>query len=174
MVFHGFAVEKPTIHRDLSTLSTEFSTILGKTAVGTRFTNCSIYLSPKGKFASKNTSFMVRIIFFHMNKYPFTAHTEKRIPRREKPCMLKGINHQMIELSAADNPYFERAFFVLRPDCTDREIGHMQEEARRMLQAAGGYTALDRNRRRAQWIRLLWGVTGAIIGVLISFVFATL
>ncbi|MBE6757720.1 MAG: hypothetical protein E7552_04140 [Ruminococcaceae bacterium] len=82
--------------------------------------------------------------------------------------MLKGINHQMIELCTADNPYFERAFFVLRPDCTDRDISHMQEEARRMLSAAGGYTALDRNRRRARRIRLLWGVTGAAIGALIS------
>ena len=88
--------------------------------------------------------------------------------------MLKGVNHQMIELFAADSPYFERAFFVLRPDCTDREIGHMQEEARRMLRAAGGYTALDRNRRRARRIRLLWGVAGAAIGALTSFAILSL
>ena len=88
--------------------------------------------------------------------------------------MLKGINHQMIELSAGDNPYFERAFFVLRPDCTDRELGHMQEEARRMLQAAGGYTALDRNRRRARGLRLLWGAAGVAVGALISFAILSL
>lgn len=88
--------------------------------------------------------------------------------------MLKGINHQMIELCTVDNPYFERAFFVLRPDCADREIGHMQEEARRMLHAAGGYTALDRNRRRARWMRVLWGAAGAAVGALISFVILSL
>lgn len=88
--------------------------------------------------------------------------------------MLKGINHQMIELCTADSPYFERAFFVLRPDCADRDISHMQEEARRMLTAAGGYTALDRNRRRARRIRLLWGTAGAAIGALISFAILSL
>ncbi len=80
--------------------------------------------------------------------------------------MLKGINHQMIEFAAVDNPYFERAFFVLRPDCADRDIQHMQEEARRLLHAAGGYTALDRNRRRARRLRLLWGAAGILVGVL--------
>ncbi len=80
--------------------------------------------------------------------------------------MLKGINHQMIELAAMESPYFERAFFVLKSDCVDHNVEHLQEEARRMLRAAGGYTALDRNRRRARYIRWLWGVSGAFLGIL--------
>ena len=88
--------------------------------------------------------------------------------------MLKGINHQMIELCTADSPYFERAFFVLHPDCANHEIGHMQEEVRRMLQAAGGYTALDRNRRRARCLQLLWCAAGAIVGALTSLLFCFL
>ena len=82
--------------------------------------------------------------------------------------MLKGINRQMIEVSGVDSPYFERAFFVLHPDCADPEIAHIHEEARRMLQAAGGYTALQRNRQRARRLRFLWGGVGMVTGLLVG------
>ena len=79
--------------------------------------------------------------------------------------MLKGINHQMIELTEVNHPYFERAFLLLRPDCHDPDLQHLQEEARRMLTAVGGYTALEKNRRRARRIRLLWSLLGATVGL---------
>ena len=85
--------------------------------------------------------------------------------------MIKGINHQMIELATASSPYFERAFFVLRPDCADPDLTHLQEEARRMLTAIGGYTALYKNRRRARNMRLLWSLIGLSVGLLLGFVF---
>lgn len=83
--------------------------------------------------------------------------------------MLKGINRQMIELTSVDSPYFERAFFVLRPDCADPDVTHIQDEARRMLQTVGGYTALDRNRRRARTLRFLWGGVGVAVGAVTAY-----
>lgn len=88
--------------------------------------------------------------------------------------MIKGINHQMIELCEIGNPYFERAFLVLRPDCTDPDLTHLQEEARRMLTAVGGYSALDKNRRRARNMRLLWSILGTALGILLGLTLARL
>ncbi len=82
--------------------------------------------------------------------------------------MLKGINHQMIELTETDSPYFDRAFFVLRPDCADADAAHLQEEARRVLLAAGGYSALIRNRRRQRLRRIFWAALGLTAGVVIG------
>ncbi len=88
--------------------------------------------------------------------------------------MLKGVHHQMIEIGAAGNPYFERALLVLRPDCTDPNAAHLAEEARRMLQAVGGYTALYKNRRRARTMRLVWSLLGLGAGVALGFLIAAL
>lgn len=86
--------------------------------------------------------------------------------------MLKGVNHQMIEVTQFSSPYFERAFFVLRADCTDPNTVHLQEEARRVLQAAGGYSALYKNRRRARTVRLLLTVLGMVVGMLLGVLMA--
>ncbi len=86
--------------------------------------------------------------------------------------MLKGVHHQMIEIGSADNPYFERALLVLRPDCTDPNAAHLAEEARRMLQTVGGYTALYKNRRRARIMRFVWSLLGLGAGVTLGFLIA--
>lgn len=86
--------------------------------------------------------------------------------------MLKGIQHQMIEIATADSPYFERAFFVLLPDCADQNATHLQEEARRILLGAGGYSALYKNRRRNRLRRVLWALAGLLCGLLIGMLWA--
>lgn len=47
--------------------------------------------------------------------------------------MIKGTNHQVIEVSETDNIYYERAFLVLRPEFADIEREILEKEARRML-----------------------------------------
>lgn len=86
--------------------------------------------------------------------------------------MLKGVNHQMIEISEISSPYFERALLVLRADCADQNTTRLQDEARRVLMAAGGYSALYKNRRRARRTRLLWVVLGLAAGVLLGLLLA--
>ena len=86
--------------------------------------------------------------------------------------MIKGVNRQMIEVTHTGSPYFERAFLLLRPDCTDPDLAHLQEEARRMLTAVGGYSALDKNRRRARNMRLLWSILGTSLGSLLGLALA--
>ena len=82
--------------------------------------------------------------------------------------MIKGVNHQMIEVTRTESPYFERAFLVLRPDCADPSLTSLEEETRRVLAAAGGYSALMRNRRRIRLHRLIWSLIGGAVGVLLG------
>lgn len=82
--------------------------------------------------------------------------------------MLKGINRQMIEISEISSPYFERALLVLRADCADQSVVRLQEEARRVLMAAGGYSALYKNRRTARRRRAVWMALGLCAGLLLG------
>ena len=88
--------------------------------------------------------------------------------------MIKGVNHQMIEITDISSPYFERALLVLRADCADQSTVRLQEEARRILMAAGGYSALYKNRRRARHTRLLWVILGLTAGMLLGLLLARL
>lgn len=86
--------------------------------------------------------------------------------------MIKGVNHQMIEITEIGSPYFERALLVLRPDCADQNAARLQDEARRVLMAAGGYSALYKNRRRARRTRVLWVVLGLAAGLILGITLA--
>lgn len=86
--------------------------------------------------------------------------------------MLKGVNRQMIEISEISSPYFERALLVLRADCADENTARLQEEARRVLMAAGGYSALYKNRRRTRRTRITWVILGLCAGMLLGLLLA--
>lgn len=47
--------------------------------------------------------------------------------------MIKGINHQMIEITDTDNRYYERAFLVLRPEYASISREVLEKEARKLL-----------------------------------------
>ena len=47
--------------------------------------------------------------------------------------MIKCINHQVIEITDTDNRYYDRAFFVLRPECASIQRQVLEKEARQML-----------------------------------------
>lgn len=78
----------------------------------------------------------------------------------------------MIEISETGHPYFERAFFVVRPDCEKKESGEtLKRAADRFLAGAGQYSGLRLNRRRQRWERIAWclgaGGAGAAVGALL-------
>ena len=88
--------------------------------------------------------------------------------------MIKGINRQMIEVTDTGNPYFERAFFVVRQHCRDTSASLLDHEAHCALNAADGYSGL----RRAGWLRTLckWGLflLGVTLGALCMYGFLVL
>lgn len=87
--------------------------------------------------------------------------------------MIKGVNRQMIEINDTGNIYFERALLVIRPGFTDQPAEQLQREGREYLRQAGGYTGLDKNRRRTTKRRGLYalltglGVVAGLTGGLV-------
>ena len=47
--------------------------------------------------------------------------------------MIKGINHQMIEVCDTDNRYYERAFLVLRPEYASTTRDILEKEAKKLI-----------------------------------------
>lgn len=81
--------------------------------------------------------------------------------------MIKGVSRQILEVTNTGNPYFERAFFVVKPSFADHPADHLKREAWRVLRMQNGYSGL----RRARWWRrcgqaallLLGGMLGILI-----------
>ena len=67
--------------------------------------------------------------------------------------MTKGISRHIIEVTG-DNPYFERALFVVRPAYADGDEETLRRSAERELARASTFSAM---KRRAVWRRVAWG-----------------
>lgn len=90
----------------------------------------------------------------------------------ERKQMIKGVNRQVIEVCDTGNRYFERAWLVIRADCTDADSDQLHEEAKKLVSAAGCYSGLRLNQRR-RWTRrilltLSAGGVGTLLGLLLS------
>lgn len=83
--------------------------------------------------------------------------------------MIKGVNHQVIEVTETGNPFFERALLVLRADCADAPKSLLQKEAQRLVRHADSYTAIRRNRIRHRRQRIAWLFGGSAVGATISY-----
>ncbi len=47
--------------------------------------------------------------------------------------MIKGINHQVIEITETNNMYYERALLVVRPEYTQVQREILEKEAKKLL-----------------------------------------
>ncbi len=78
--------------------------------------------------------------------------------------MIKGISRQIVEVTNTANPYFERAFLVVRQRCEEASPALLSTEANRVVNAATGYAGLKRARRLRMWYRIGLLLAGAVIG----------
>ena len=81
--------------------------------------------------------------------------------------MLKGVNHQMIEVSRPDDPYFEKALLVVRPG-TDFGDEVLHSHAAKALLQTGVYSGLRRRRWRYRLTQLAWLLAGGGFGFLLG------
>ena len=65
--------------------------------------------------------------------------------------MVKGNSHQVVEIADTGSPYFERAWLVVRRDCTEKSSELLQAEGQRVLRHAAPHTGLRLARRRRLW-----------------------
>ena len=80
--------------------------------------------------------------------------------------MIKGINHQVIEITDTDNRYYERAFFMLRPEYASIQRELLEKEARKMLRDLDSMATTKPKSTLSS--RILNAVLNIAIGVLLT------
>lgn len=93
--------------------------------------------------------------------------------------MIKGVNHNIIEVANPCNRYFERAFLFVRPQLEQVNPQHLQSEADRFVETIGNpplrRAPSPETRRNRKIKRMLvsgcWWATGLACGLLLSLLF---
>ena len=80
--------------------------------------------------------------------------------------MIKGINHQVIEITDTDNRYYERALFMLRPEYASIQRELLEKEACKMLKDLD--TMATTKPKSTLPCRILNAVLNIAVGVLIT------
>ncbi len=88
--------------------------------------------------------------------------------------MLKGTSRQIVEIVNTENPYFERAFFIVRPTCTDFSSSRLDKEAGRLLHEQSPYTGMKRTRQKWLLERVALLLLGGGVGVGLSYLIGIL
>lgn len=79
--------------------------------------------------------------------------------------MIKGINHQMIEVCDTDNRYYERAFLVLRPEYASQSREMLEKEAKKLLDNMDTISCANSKKLRIKKFvhAFVFGMLGAFI-----------
>ncbi|MBR2715412.1 MAG: hypothetical protein IKB73_04305 [Ruminococcus sp.] len=78
--------------------------------------------------------------------------------------MIKGINHQVIEVIDPDNRYYERALLVVRPEHSSVQRELLEKEAKKLLNRMG--TVSTMNSKTAVLNRIFTAVFYLALGAL--------
>ena len=85
--------------------------------------------------------------------------------------MLKSTSRQILEVTHTNNPYFERAFFVVRHNCADQPDLNLDGEAQQVLCNQPLYSGLHRSRLRNRLIQSLSFLLGGAVGAAVTICF---
>ncbi len=83
--------------------------------------------------------------------------------------MIKGISHQIIEVTDTENKYYERALLVLRPEFASISREVLEKEAKKMLHKMDTLsTAKPKSVMLSRvMLSLLFGAIGSLITIMI-------
>ena len=85
--------------------------------------------------------------------------------------MLKSTSRQILEVTHTNNPYFERAFFVVRHNCADQPDLNLDGEAQQALHNQIPYSGLCRSRLRNRLFQLISFLFGGAVGAAVAVCF---
>ena len=83
-------------------------------------------------------------------------------------CMLKGINHSVIEVNDTGNEYYERAILMIRPEYASAQRSVLEREAKKMLREMDAPSAVKMPAPKKILTNTLLVTLGAVIGFIIS------
>ena len=92
--------------------------------------------------------------------------------KKDGAVMIKGIRHQIIEVTDTNNKYYERALLVLRPEYASVSNEVLEREAKKMLKAMD--TVSSAKPKQLLLSRILCCCLYCAIGVLSTVIFYTL
>ncbi len=86
--------------------------------------------------------------------------------------MIKGISRQIIELTDSRNPYFERAWLLVRMESTEHPPERLRDAGERWLRHAKPHTGVVRAARRFRLKMAAALLLAATLGTALGFVLA--
>lgn len=84
--------------------------------------------------------------------------------------MIKGISRQIIEVQETGSVYYERAYFVVKPEYDSAQRQALEKEALKVLRSIDAPSGLKR-RGKIVLKKALWLACAAIAGALLAFCF---
>ncbi|MGN0520689.1 MAG: hypothetical protein ACI4LB_08105 [Candidatus Fimenecus sp.] len=78
--------------------------------------------------------------------------------------MVKGVNRQVLEIRETGSPYFERAFFFVKPEYADTDEKKLRAAAERILPQANKVPKVKRKRAKTLYYWLA-GLLASAAGV---------
>lgn len=87
--------------------------------------------------------------------------------------MIKGINHQIIEVTDTGNTYYERAWLIVKPQYSHIQSALLEKEAKKLLHNIGGPSTVKPRRNIGFWtLRLgLSSLLGSVVTIFIQVLF---
>ena len=84
--------------------------------------------------------------------------------------MIKGINHQIIEITDTDNIYYEKDYLVVRPEYKNTQEALLNKHARHFIAGMKAPSAIKRSTMFFYWfIRFsIFASIGAVVALLIN------
>lgn len=80
--------------------------------------------------------------------------------------MIKGVNHQIIEIRQTDDPYFERALLFVRSAYAEENEAVLQAQGHRFVEKSDSYAGLRQNKAMCWFKRAALVLGGAFCGTL--------
>lgn len=94
------------------------------------------------------------------------------VTKKDGAVMIKGISHQIIEVTDTNNKYYERALLVLRPEYASISSEVLEREAKKMLKDMD--TVSSAKSKQLLISKILCCCLYCAIGVLSTVIFYTL
>lgn len=122
-------------------------------------------------------------LYKHFSPAHTTGETIQNHEEEVKHAMIRGINHQIIEVNETESQCFERALLFVRPRCAEMPESRLRGEAQRFVAALGAPPRPQHERpmSRAERLRrrhirrtvfaLGWMMVGAILSTLMFWIF---
>lgn len=85
--------------------------------------------------------------------------------------MIRGINRQIIDVQETGSSYYERAYFVVKPEFASAQQQLLEKEARKILKSIDAPSQIKRFHCRLAWTVRLLASAGAGAGIMALFAY---